>query len=76
LELPAAVCFGMPEWPVLAVVPTYALLWIFRAALEPVPTAALWYAIGYASLWLIIAFLVGRGMLRRYVAGRLGRNAA
>ena len=75
LELPGAVCFGMPEFPVLAVFPTYALLWIFRAALEPVPAMTLTYAIGYPLLCLIIAFLVGRKMLRRYVAGQLGKAA-
>ncbi len=76
LELPGAVCFGMPESPVLAVLPTYALLWTFRAAIEPVPAATLAYAIGYPLLWLILAFLMGRKMLRRYVAGQLGKAAS
>ena len=76
LELPGAVCFGMPESPVLAVLPTYALLWIFRAAIEPVSAATLAYAIVYALLWFIAAFLIGREMLRRYVAGQLGRVAS
>lgn len=72
LELPGAVCFGMPEFPALAVLPTYALLWAFRSALEPVPAGTLIYAIAYPLLWLIVALFVGRKMLRSYVAGQLG----
>jgi fluoroquinolone transport system permease protein len=73
LELPGAVCFGMPESSVLALFPTYALLWIFRAAIEPVPATTLVYAIGYPSLCLVVSFLISRNMLRRYVAGQLGK---
>lgn len=73
LELPAGVCFGMPEFRALIVFPTYALLWIFRAASDPVPLLTLVYAIGYPMLWIAGAFLIARPSLRRFVAGQIGK---
>lgn len=72
LELPGLVCFGMPEFAGLAVLPTYALLWIFRAALEPIPPHWLIYAIFYPLIWFVGSFWFSHKMLRRYAAGQLG----
>jgi fluoroquinolone transport system permease protein len=76
LELPAGVIFGMPEFHALIILPTYALLWIFRAAVEPVSAWVMIYAIGYPLLWLAVAFLLGRNKLREFVAGRIGKAYA
>lgn len=76
LELPGLVCFGMPEFAGLAVLPTYALLWIFRAALGPVPIPTLVYAIGYPLIWFVVSFWLGSQMLQRYAAEQMGTDQA
>lgn len=75
LEIPGLVCFGMPESKMLFVLPTYGLLWLFRAALEPVPLGVLIYGVVYPTVWLVSAFLLGQRALRRYVAGQMGHTS-
>lgn len=72
LQLPAMVCFGVPEYPLLYILPTYGPLILFRAAIEPGSPWQLIYAVVYPTLWIIVLFWIGRRALPQFVARTIG----
>ncbi len=72
LELPGFVCFGMPEYWILYVLPTHGALILFRAAIESMEPWQLIYAVVYPTLWSITLFWMGRRALPQYVARTIG----
>jgi fluoroquinolone transport system permease protein len=74
LQLPALVCFGMPEYRLLYLLPTHGPLLMFQAALNPLPPATMIYAVLYPSAWILVSFSWGRRALRRFVTGGIGKS--
>ncbi len=74
LQLPAMVCFGMPEFAPLFLLPTHGPLLMFQAALEPLPAWKMTYAVGYPSAWIFISFLWGRRTFHRFVTVGIGKS--
>lgn len=72
LQLPALVCFGAPEFPLLYVLPTYGPLLMFQAAMEPLPAATMVYAVLYPSVWILLSLWKGQQAFHRFVAGGIG----
>lgn len=73
LQLPALVCFGMPESVLLYALPTYGPLLMFQAALDPLPPWTMVYAVLYPSAWILISFWKGLQAFHRFVAGGIGK---
>ena len=76
LEFPATVCLGMPEYGFLWLLPTYALLWLYRSAFEPVPVLYLAYGVIYPLLCLGGAWILSEKSLRAFVAGDFSRGTS
>ena len=74
LQLPAMVCFGMPEYPALYLLPTHGPLLMFQASLEPVPPWKTAYAALYPSAWILLSFLWGRRAFHHFVASGMGKS--
>lgn len=74
LQLPAMVCFGMPEYLALYLLPTHGPLLMFQAALEPMPTSKMIYAVVYPSAWILVSFFGGRRAFHRFVTGGIGKS--
>ncbi len=74
LQLPAMVCFGMPEYPALYLLPTHGPLLMFQAALGPMPTSKMIYAVVYPSVWILASFFGGRRAFHRFVTGGIGKS--
>lgn len=72
LEIPGFVCFGMPEYRLLYVLPTHGPLILFRAAIEPTALWPLVYAVVYPTLWIVALFWLGRRALPRFVVRTIG----
>ncbi len=74
LQLPALVCFGMPEYLLLYLLPTHGPLLMFQSALEPLPESTMVYAVLYPSAWILVSFLWGRKAFHRFVTGGIGKS--
>ena len=74
LQLPAMVCFGMPEYAPLFLLPTHGPLLMFQAALGPLPAWKMTYAVIYPSAWIFISFWWGRRAFHRFVTAGIGTS--
>ena len=74
LQLPGLVCFGMPEFLLLYLLPTQGPLLMFQSALEPLPPSTMTYAVLYPSAWILVSFLWGRRAFHRFVTGGIGQS--
>jgi fluoroquinolone transport system permease protein len=74
LELPGLVYLGMPEYPILYALPTYAVLWLYRASIEVVSPYHLIYAVVYPLILVVFAFRFGARLLPKYVSEQLGTH--
>ncbi len=73
LQLPAMVCFGMPEYLLLYLLPTHGPLLMFQAALEPISTSKMLYALLYPSAWMVASFIAGRRAFHQFVTSGIGK---
>ena len=77
LELPAMICFGMPEYLALYLLPTHGPLLMFQSALEPVPAMPAWklvYAVVYPSAWILASFFGGRRAFHKFITVGIGKS--
>ena len=74
LELPAFVCFGMPEFGWLYLLPSHGPMLLFLSGQVTLTTGQMFYAVVYPSAWIVAAFLFGRKALRRFVTGGIGSS--
>ena len=73
LQLPALVCFGVPEFLLLYLLPTHGPLLMFLSGLEPLRTSTMIYAVLYPAAWILVSFWLGKRAFHRFVAGGVGK---
>jgi len=72
LQLPSMVCFGMPEFWLLYLLPTHGPLILFRAAIDIQHQWQVAYAVVYPTLWIALLFWVARRALHQFVTRNIG----